>query len=68
VLSTSFEAVPTKTFKEFDSRARYRLKVKTALVAIKDQRPRYEGKDKSEAELFNKLYCSVFTPNENLDF
>jgi hypothetical protein len=44
------------------------LKEKTALVAIKDLKLKYEGKDESEAELFIKLYCSVFTPNENVDF
>ena len=62
-LSTSVEAVPTEMFKVFDTFARYRLKEKSALVAIMDLRLRYEGKVKSEAELVNKLYCSVFTPN-----
>ncbi len=55
-------------FKVLDTCARYRLKEKTALVAIKDLKLKYEGNDKSEAELFIKLYCSVFTPNENVDF
>tara|TARA_Y100001968_G_scaffold79182_1_gene70486 strand:+ start:325 stop:495 length:171 start_codon:yes stop_codon:yes gene_type:complete len=55
-------------FKVLDTCARYRLKEKTALAAIKDLKLKYEGRDESEAELFIKLYCSVFTPNENVDF
>ena len=67
-LSTPLEAVTTRMFKVLDTCARYRLKEKTALVAIKDLKLKYEGRDESEAELFLKLYCSVFTPNENVDF
>ena len=67
-LSTPSGAVTTRMFKVLDTFARYRLKKKTALVAIKDLKLKYEGKDESEAELFIKLYCSVFTPNENVDF
>jgi len=55
-------------FEVLDTCARYRLKEKTALVAIKDLKLKYEGKDASEAEVFIQLYCSVFTPNENVDF
>tara|TARA_Y100001968_G_C18974220_1_gene533720 strand:- start:341 stop:586 length:246 start_codon:yes stop_codon:yes gene_type:complete len=58
----------TRMFKVLDTCARYRLEEKTALLAIKDLKLKYEGKDESEAELFIKLYCSVFTPNENVDF
>ena len=68
VLITPSEAVTTRMFKVLDTCARYRLKEKTALVAIKDLKLKYEGKDESEAELFIKMYCSVFTPNENVDF
>tara|TARA_Y100001968_G_C18722810_1_gene420937 strand:- start:15 stop:254 length:240 start_codon:yes stop_codon:yes gene_type:complete len=67
-ISTPSEAVTTRMFKVLDTCARYRLKEKTALVALKDLKLKYEGKDESEADLFIKLYCSVFTPNENLDF
>ena len=67
-LITPSQAVTTKMFKVLDTCARYRLKEKTALVAIKDLNLKYEGKDESEAELFIKLYCSVFTPNENVEF
>ncbi len=68
VLSAPSEAVTTRMFKVLDTCARYRLKEKTALDAIKALKLKYEGKDESEAELFIKLYCSVFTPNENVDF
>ena len=67
-LSIPSEAVSTRMFKVLDTCARYRLKENTALVAIKDLKLKYEGNDESEAELFIKLYCSVFTPNENVDF
>ena len=35
---------------------------------LKDLKLKYEGNDEKEAELFIKLYCSVFTPNEKVDF
>ena len=62
------KAVSRRMFEVLDTCARYRLKEKTALVAIKDLKLKYEGKDASEAEVFIQLYCSVFTPNENVDF
>ena len=68
VLITPSKALTTRMFKVLDTCARYRLKEKTALVAIKDLKLKYEGKEEREAELFIKLYCSVFTPNEKVDF
>ena len=67
-LITPSKAVSRRMFEVLDTCARYRLKEKTALVAIKDLKLKYEGKDSSEAEVFIQLYCSVFTPNENVDF
>tara|TARA_Y100001968_G_scaffold301576_1_gene313943 strand:- start:852 stop:1091 length:240 start_codon:yes stop_codon:yes gene_type:complete len=67
-LTTPSRAVTTRMFKVLDTCARYRLKEKTALIAINDLKLKYEGQDEREAELFIKLYCSVFTPNENVDF
>ncbi len=67
-LSIPTKAVTTRMFRVLDTCARYRLKEKNALEAIKDLKLKYEGNDESEAELFIKLYCSVFTPNENVDF
>ena len=65
---TPSKAVTKRMFEVLDTCARYRLKETTALVAIKDLKLKYEGKDASEAEVFIQLYCSVFTPNENVDF
>ena len=65
---TPSKASSTRMFKVLDTCARYRLKEKTALVAIKDLKLQHDGKDESEAELFIKLYCSVFTPNCSVDF
>ena len=67
-LTTPSKAVTTRMFKVLDTCARYRLKEKTALVAIRDLKLKYEGNDDREAELFIKLYFSSFTPNENVDF
>ena len=67
-LYTPSKASSARMFKVLDTCARYRLKEKTALVAIKDLKLQHDGKDESEAELFIKLYCSVFTPNGSLDF
>jgi len=67
-LITPSKAVSKRMFEVLDTCARYRLKEKTALVAIKDLQLKYEGNDSSEAEVFIQLYCSVFTPNENVDF
>ena len=67
-LLTPSKAVSRRMFEVLDTCARYRLKEKTALVAIKDLKLKYEGNDASEAEVFIQLYCSVFTPNENVDF
>ena len=67
-LITPSKAVSRRMFEVLDTCARFRLKEKTALVAIKDLKLKYEGKDVREAEVFIQLYCSVFTPNENVDF
>ena len=67
-LYTPSKASTTRMFKVLDTCARYRLKEKTALVAIKDLKLQHDGKDESEAELFIKLYCSVYTPNGSVDF
>ena len=67
-LFTPLKASSSRMFKVLDTCARYRLKEKTALAAIKDLKLEHDGKDESEADLFIKLYCSVFTPNGSLDF
>ena len=54
------KASSRRMFEVLDTCARFRLKEKTALVAIKDLKLKYEGKEGSEADLFIKLYCSAF--------
>ena len=54
------KASSRRMFEVLDTCARYRLKEKTALVAIKDLKLKYEGNEGSEADLFIKLYCSAF--------
>ena len=67
-LSTLSEAVTIRMFKVLDTCVWSNLNEKTALVAIKDLKLKYEGKNASEAELFFKLYNLVFTWDDNLDF
>ena len=59
-LRTPLEAITTRIFKVIDTSARHKLKEKTSLVVIKDLKLKYVGKDEIDAELFIKLYCSVF--------
>ena len=54
------KAASRRMFEVLDTCARYSLKEKTAQMAIKDLKLKYEGKEGSEAELFIKLYCSAF--------
>ena len=62
------EAVTTKMFKVLDTCARYRLKEIDAKQAI--EKLKLESKNSSETGLKNKVsnYCSVFTPNEKIEF
>ena len=62
------KAVTTKMFRVLDTCARYRLNeidVKEAAEKLK-----LESKNTSEIDLKNKVskYCSVFTPNEKIEF
>jgi len=60
------EAVTTKMFKVLDTCARYRLGEINANEAIEKLKltnsPTYQPKD------LVKKYCSVFTPNEKIEF
>ena len=62
------EAVTTKMFKVLDTCARYRLKEIDAKEAI--EKLKLESNDSSEIGLKNIVssYCSVFTPNEKIQF
>ena len=62
------KAVTTRMFKVLDTCARYRLKeidAKEAILKLK-----LDSKDSSDINLKNKVstYCSVFTPNEKIEF
>ena len=61
-------AVTTKMFKVLDTCARYRLKEIDAKQAM--EKLKLESKNSSETGLKNIVsnYCSVFTPNEKIEF
>ena len=61
-------AVTTKMFKVLDACARYRLREIDAKQAI--EKLKLKSKNSSEIELKNLVsnYCSVFTPNEKIEF
>jgi len=61
-------AVTTKMFRVLDTCARYRLNEINANEAI--EKLKLESKSSSEIGLKNILsnYCSVFTPNEKIEF
>ena len=62
------KAVTTKMFKVLDTCARYRLKEIDAKEAI--EKLKLESNNSSEIRLKNIVsdYCSVFTPNEKIEF
>tara|TARA_B100001769_G_C21670486_1_gene371962 strand:- start:44 stop:283 length:240 start_codon:yes stop_codon:yes gene_type:complete len=62
------KAVTTKMFKVLDTCARYRLKEIDAKKAI--EKLKLEAKNSSEIDQKNIVanYCSVFTPNEKIEF
>ena len=61
-------AVTTKMFRVLDTCARYRLNEINQFEAIEKLKLKYEKKDKVEAKRVVKNYCSVFTPNEKIEF
>ena len=64
----SSKAVTTKMFKVLDTCARYRLREIDAREAI--EKLNLESNNSSEIGLKNIVsnYCSVFTPNEKIEF
>tara|TARA_B100000287_G_scaffold236605_1_gene222739 strand:- start:61 stop:321 length:261 start_codon:yes stop_codon:yes gene_type:complete len=61
-------AVTTKMFKVLDTCARYRLNQFDSFEALEKLKLEYSGQDESEANMIIKKYCSVFTPNENIEY
>ena len=62
------KAVTTKMFRVLDTCARFRLREIDAKQAI--EKLKLESKNSSEIDLKNIVsnYCSVFTPNEKIEF
>ena len=62
------EAVTTKMFKVLDSCARYRLGEIDAIEAIKKLQLKSPISSEIEPKVVVSKYCSVFTPNEKIEF
>ena len=61
------EAVTTKMFKVLDTCARYRLNEINANEAIEKLKLKLTSSTSQPKDLVKK-YCSVFTPNEKIEF
>ena len=59
-------AVTTKMFKVLDTCARYRLNEITAADAI--EKLKLKSNKEIEEKIIVKKYCSVFTPNQRVDY
>ena len=62
------QAVTTKMFKVLDTCARYRLGEINANEAIEKLKLKLTNSSISEPKDLVKKYCSVFTPNEKIEF
>ncbi len=62
------KAVTTKMFKVLDTCARYRLGEINANQAIEKLKLKLTNSSTSESKDLVKKYCSVFTPNEKIEF
>ena len=62
------EAVTTKMFKVLDTCARYRLGEINANEAIEKLKLKLTYSSINQPEDLVKKYCSVFTPNEKIEF
>ncbi len=62
------EAVTTKMFKVLDSCARYRLGEINANEAVEKLKLNLKNSSTNQPSDLVKKYCSVFTPNENIEF
>ena len=62
------EAVTTKMFKVLDTCARYRLGEITANEAIEKLKLKLTNSPINQPKDLVKKYCSVFTPNEKIEF
>ena len=62
------EAVTTKMFKVLDTCARYRLGEINANEAIEKLKLKLNTPSTDQPKDLVKKYCSVFTPNEKIEF
>ena len=62
------EAVTTKMFKVLDTCARYRLGEINAYEAIEKLKLKLTNPSTIQPKDLVKKYCSVFTPNEKIEF
>ena len=62
------EAVTTKMFKVLDTCARYRLDEINANEAIEKLKLKLTNPSTIQPKDLVKKYCSVFTPNEKIEF
>ena len=62
------EAVTTKMFKVLDTCARYRLGEINAKEAIEKLKLKSPNSSNNQQKDLVKKYCSVFTPNEKIEF
>ena len=62
------EAVTTRMFKVLDTCARYRLGEINALEAIERLKLKLTNSSSNQPKILVSKYCSVFTPNEKIEF
>ena len=62
------EAVTTKMFKVLDTCARYRLGEINANQAIEKLKLKLTNSSNNQSKELVRNYCSVFTPNEKIEF
>ena len=62
------EAVTTKMFKVLDTCARYRLGEINSNEAIEKLKLKLTNSSNNQPKDLVKKYCSVFTPNEKIEF
>ena len=62
------EAVTTKMFKVLDTCARYRLGEINSDEALEKLKLKLRNSSTNQSKELVKKYCSVFTPNEKIEF
>ncbi len=68
IFCNPLHAVTTRMFRVLDTCARYRLNEINQYEAIDKLKLEYGKKNKADAKTIVKKYCSVFTPNEKIEF